>query len=190
MYREQVVFKSPFHSSTFRSKSFTAFEDHSRANYFQLLGLPYEKSSRGKLFIKGDDKIKIDVQLSPPLDIVVDDHVPIIGIKSTEDAMRGEVSKIKTLPTSSQSQMGGSLQIRDVDGQSLMTDPKTGELRRKTDQESSCGKPGGSFPLALGWPPDTRRRRQISGGGKLIDDRSGSSLEKLPLEAQNKRKIT
>ena len=49
MYREQVVFKCPFTSSTFRSKSFTAIELEEGLSCYQFWGMPQPTLSKNKL---------------------------------------------------------------------------------------------------------------------------------------------
>ena len=51
MYREQVVFKCPFTSSTFRSKSFTAIELEDGLSCYQFLGMPQPTLSKRRLMM-------------------------------------------------------------------------------------------------------------------------------------------
>lgn len=64
MYREQVVFLCPITKSTFRSKSFVAFDLQHGVNYSQFLGLPAIESARKSLPLPGDTYDKVTVQLS------------------------------------------------------------------------------------------------------------------------------
>jgi hypothetical protein len=48
MYRERVIFWSPFSKSEFRSKSFTAYKLQHGMNYMHFLNLPVQMGSQGK----------------------------------------------------------------------------------------------------------------------------------------------
>ena len=67
MYKEQVIFKCPYKGSTFRSKSFTAYELSNNMNYFQFLGLPYNKKTlaTGQL-ARMERSDKVDIHLPTP----------------------------------------------------------------------------------------------------------------------------
>ena len=59
MYREQVVFKCPFTSSMFRSKSFTAIELEEGLSCYQLLGMPQPTLSKRRLTRKQPELAKV-----------------------------------------------------------------------------------------------------------------------------------
>jgi len=162
MYREQVVFKSPFHSQTFRSKSFVGFASHSRANYLQLLGLPHS-NNRKSLPMPGDDALKINVHLKAPEEAQVWPRIPIVGIKvATEDG--GAASK-----DGSQQDLGGSVQVFDVDGEQLLLDRDSGVLHRTGDTSHE------RVPLAASWPPAAGSRAGDRGGKRALDSAAENS---------------
>ena len=81
-----MVFRCPFTGSTFRSKSYFAFETEEGLNCYQFLGIPAKTTSRKKLYVKGDDKVKIDVQLPKVTDPRQLPQIPIITIQSASEA--------------------------------------------------------------------------------------------------------
>ena len=135
MYREQVVFRCPFTGSTFRSKSYTAFETTEDLNCYQFLGVPAKRTAKNKLHVKGDDKVKIDVQLRAPTEPRTTPLIPVITLQSANEygvtkdkasATSGKRNRAESTP----SKLGGSLlRVFDEDGNQLTTDELTGYLK-------------------------------------------------------------
>ena len=176
MYREQVVFKSPFHAQTFRSKSFIGFEMHARANAYQLLGLPY-KNNRKSLPLPGDDALKIDVHLSSPEDVAVWPRIPIVGVKVATD------DKESNKETDSRFELGGSVRVYDLDGEQLSLDPENGELHRDGDSDKERVPLAASRSLAAG-PRITQH-----GEGRALDNRAGRKPDDMSLVVPSSSKV-
>ena len=88
MYKEQVIWKCPFKGSTFRSKSFTAFELSSGMNYFQFLGIPYNEKTlaKGALALK-EKHDKVDIHLPEPREVNEKaPRIPIVQQQVADDA--------------------------------------------------------------------------------------------------------
>jgi hypothetical protein len=85
MYREQVVWRCPFTHSTFRSKSFTAFELRDNLNYAQFLGLPEMETTRKGVAIQGDINEDISIWLQPAMPASAAHQQPVVSIQSANE---------------------------------------------------------------------------------------------------------
>ena len=85
MYREQVVFKCPFTSSTFRSKSFTAIELEAGMNCYQFLGIPQQTLSKRRLTRKQPEMAKVDIELSKPVESRRLPLIPVVTLQSANE---------------------------------------------------------------------------------------------------------
>ena len=135
MYREQVVFKCPFTSSTFRSKSFTAIELEEGLSCYQFLGLPQPTLSKRRLIRQQPDVAKVDIKLRSPTESRRLPLVPVVTLQSANEyGVVEEKPKCtggkRTRPgTPSSPDLGGSVRLFDEDGNQLETDGKTGEIK-------------------------------------------------------------
>ena len=85
MYTEQVVWRCPFTHSTFRSKSFTAFELRDNLNYAQFLGLPEMETTRKGVAIQGDINEDISIWLQPAMPASAAHQQPVVSIQSANE---------------------------------------------------------------------------------------------------------
>ena len=136
MYREQVVFRCPFTGSTFRSKSYFAFETEDHLNCYQFLGIPARTTTRQKLYVKGDNDVKIDVQLPKVTEPRTLPQIPIITIQSATESgvVKQNVERSeRTGAEDAPDELGGSLRtevrvhVYDADGDKLSFDAKGGQ---------------------------------------------------------------
>ena len=63
MYRDQVVFWSPYTKRTFRSKSYAAYKLRAGLNYMHMLGLPIQAGSLGKNTLPADLSENVTITL-------------------------------------------------------------------------------------------------------------------------------
>ena len=134
MYREQVVFKCPFTSSTFRSKSFTAIELEEGLSCYQFLGLPQPTLSKRRLIRQQPDVAKVDIKLRSPTESRRLPLVPVVTLQSANEygvvEEKPKCTGKRTRPgTPSSPDLGGSVRLFDEDGNQLETDGKTGEIK-------------------------------------------------------------
>jgi hypothetical protein len=85
MYREQVVFKCPFTSSTFRSKSFTAIELEDGLSCYQFLGMPQPTLSKRRLMRQQPDMAKVDIKLREPTESRRLPLIPVVTLQSANE---------------------------------------------------------------------------------------------------------
>ena len=149
MYREQVIFLCPFVASTFRSKSFTAFDLRDNMNYAQFLGLPKARSTRKSIALPSDYTEKVQVHLLPARKSTKAGVPPVVQLHTCNDdgvqhiVLREPVQSeqaISQQPRLQQSdgpcnQLGGSVQVYEHTEQQLTTDPsqKRQMLQQKQD---------------------------------------------------------
>ena len=147
MYFEQVVFIDPFTRSTFRSKSYTAFELKNGINYAQFLGLTKMPTTRKAAALPGDGNEKIDVTLLPP--------VVRSGAQQVPPVVRlqyGTETGVKTLDIPTGASGGGADESQGI----AETDP---EFRGRVEDNSECeiGQNNecdeSSIPSKSGWYP-------------------------------------
>jgi site-specific DNA-cytosine methylase len=148
MYREQVVWMCPFTRSTFRCKSFTAFDLKDGMNYAQFLGLPEMESTRKALSIPGDDRVSIDVHLLPARQVGEKGMPPVVRLRCATDkgvqsidlpadstgqqpAVTGQQPALTAAENDPSSELGGSA-LNQVDAvQQLNTGPFTDEEQKQ-----------------------------------------------------------
>ena len=208
MYREQVVWLCPFTKSTFRSKSFTAFELKDRMNYADFLGLPAMTSSRKSMDMQGDEREKVTIKLTelkhagkagkPPvvkLQCTTNAGVQTINIPAQtelDEAAEKEAGQMKRESYKRGSkrpavdgpnyELGGSIQYENADRQ-LIADPITDELQE--DQTKSGQLPGAEWDqdqsgMVLDSPSGLEQP------GECIDtywDRSPEMINQAPLNS-------
>ena len=134
MYREQVVFKCTFTSSTFRSKSFTAIELEEGLSCYQFWGMPQPTLSKRRLARKQPELAKVDIRLRKPTESRRLPLIPVVTLQSANAygvvEERLKCTGKRTRPgTPSSPDLGGSVRLFDEDGNQLETDRKTGELK-------------------------------------------------------------
>ena len=179
MYREQVIWRCPFTKSTFRSKSFTAFDLQQGMNYAQFLGLPEMESTRKSLALPSDRKDKVDVQLVPANKISKPGAPPAVRLRwHTDDGV-----KTVTVPTPDDGaharthnhyrtdhsyDLGGSARVNtdtdDTDGRQVTLTPVPNKLQGDlTESDGSDDDDEGA-----GWGLDLSRKvsDRPSGEGK------------------------
>lgn len=160
MYREQVVWRCPFTKSTFRSKSFTAFDLHDGMNYAQFLGLPKMESTRKSLALPSDCGDHIDVQLLPVRTVNREEQPPVVRLKWAS----GSGTKTISIPTPSEREhavdpsydLGGSARVNtdteDTDGRQVnvgsASRPLQGDLT-ESDEEYEDDDTGAGWDLDL-----------------------------------------
>ena len=129
-----MVFKCPFTSSTFRSKSFTAKELEAGMNCYQFLGIPQPTLSKRRLSRQQPEIAKVDIKLSKPLESRRLPLIPVVTLQSANEygVVEGKpkCTGKRTRPgTPSSPDLGGSVRLFDEDGNQLETDRKTGEIK-------------------------------------------------------------
>lgn len=145
MYREQVVWRCPFTKSTFRSKSFTAFDLQQGMNYAQFLGLPEMESTRKSLALPSDCRDKVDVQLLPASQISRPGTPPAVRLRwHTDDGVKTvtvpEPDRQEHEHTQNQNRtdlsydLGGSERVKhsdtdDTDGRQVKVTPVPNKLQ-------------------------------------------------------------
>ena len=136
MYREQVVLKCPFTSSTFRSKSFTAIELEDGLSCYQLLGMPQPTLSKRRLMRQQPDMAKVDIKLREPTESrrLALPLIPVVTLQSANEygvvEEKPKCTGKSTRPgTPSSPDLGGSVCLFDEDGNQLETDGKTKEIK-------------------------------------------------------------
>ena len=128
MYREQIVWRCPYTHSTFRSKSYSVIKLNHNMNYGHFFGKP-TISTRRQCAIPSDRNDKIDVYLDEIRPVTERITVPITDIKViTDGTADSQQARIKTIQTTPNQELGGSVRVYDSNGQQLEVDEKTGEL--------------------------------------------------------------
>lgn len=156
MYREQVIWWSPYTKSTFRSKSFTAYKLRKGMNFMHFLKLPIEQGTQGRNTIHDDLQEAITITL-PALDSVrafdlIDaTPPPIIGTQHKMADTGGAIhetcehtnddGELTDAPMALAPHheihdpdhgVGGSVCIKDAKGNTLCLDPETGDMLAST----------------------------------------------------------
>ena len=136
MYREQVIFRCPFTASTFRSKSYHAFETKEGLNCYQFLGIESKKTTRRKLQLKNDKMMKVDIQLPKPSEPREMPQLPVIAFQSAND--EGVVTSTCDKSEGDEASEGGNMRSKRSEHTEAPVDKSEG------DEASEEGELGGS----------------------------------------------
>ena len=150
MYREQLIFKCPFTSSTFRSKSFTAFHLKDNMNYGQFLGLAAMPTTRKKLAIPGDGNDRVTVHLMPAQKSHAKGAPPVMQLHSCDennvqniyindpDSHESEGAQQSIRLDGPSSELGRSVNVLNHSNQQLTPDPSVGQQLQQPDLTYKC----------------------------------------------------
>ena len=154
MYREQVIFWSPFSKSEFRSKSFTAYKLQHGMNYMHFLNLPVQLGSQGK----------------DAMAVTMEDHVSIMLPEMRLDA-REQPNRLNTFVKSMKHA------IDDADKCSQQSEVATAS--HKGCGSEQVDQLGGGFVMPV--PSVTvREPSQKLGGSVVIYDHEGNPIDLDP----------
>ena len=126
MYRDQVRWKCPFTSANFKSKSFTAFELNESVNYLDFLGLTHKQQPiRKELPLPGEMSEKVTLTLPTPKPNQVQVNTPVLRVADTPQIAKPQIAiaeiRHRAKPLAG-NKLGGSIQIKDHEGNQLVTD--------------------------------------------------------------------
>ena len=147
MYKEQPIWLCPFTKSTFRSKSFAAFDLKDGMNYGQFLGIEEMPSIRKRLRIREDKNDVVTVQLRQTEEMVKHNSSPVVGVqlsgRTGKSQVEAETREQEKAHQESAPSLGGSIKVVDSTGNTVHTDRQTGhlELTDVIDREAGQQQP-------------------------------------------------
>jgi site-specific DNA-cytosine methylase len=157
MYRDQVIWLCPYTRSTFRSKSFAAFELRHNMNYAQFLGLPQTSTARKALAIPSDATETVDVHLTPAREPAQRGLPPVIQLQCVDETGVQHINLPQQQATAqtehredsmdgTHHEFRGSVRVIDSE-QQLITGPHTIELQEQGNSPLML-HPNRSGPIA------------------------------------------